>query len=70
MKSCNDCAFFAREPHDLQRGQCRRHPPVVLMAPVKTIAGDRITPIAVWPGVDAAAWCGDWSENWREPCGR
>jgi hypothetical protein len=69
--TCDRCRFFAPEPAARSlavRGQCRAAPPAVMLAPVKTLAGDTITPISVWPGVEAGFWCGKFEE--AETCNR
>lgn len=78
MKTCEHCEFFAVDPDARdargvsvfggQRGQCRAAPPTVMLVPHKSIAGDRIVPASVWPGVEGDAWCGQFKE--RETCNR
>lgn len=67
MMSCSTCRFYAAAPQP-GRGQCRAAPPTVMLAPLKTLAGDTITPISVWPGVEADSWCGQFEEG--ELCNR
>jgi hypothetical protein len=66
---CETCRFFAPVAGGLAaRGQCRALPPTVLLAPVNTLAGNQLAPIAVWPGVEGNAWCGKFEEG--ETCDR
>jgi hypothetical protein len=70
--TCDRCRFFAADPPAARmlngRGQCRAAPPAVMLAPLKTLAGDTIQPISVWPGVEATFWCGKFEE--AELCNR
>jgi len=68
---CETCRFFAPVSGAnglAARGQCRATPPTVMMAPVATLAGNQIAPIAVWPAVEGNAWCGKFEEG--EICNR
>jgi hypothetical protein len=56
MMTCETCTKFKRVGPD--NGQCRAAPPEVLLAPVRTLAGETIQPVSVWPSVPLAGWCG------------
>lgn len=63
--ACQHCKFFAVDIGARaagKAGQCRYNPPAVMLAPIKTLAGDTVAPLSVWPGVEGTSWCGQYSE--------
>lgn len=55
-RNCTNCCHFRRDPsatneeHD--SGECRRHPPTVLV--------DEEGPMTIWPVVTSEGDCGEW----------
>jgi hypothetical protein len=58
MKSprCRDCRFFVGQKGG---GECRRHPPTMVLAPAKTLQGMDMVPSAAFPPVTTETWCGE-----------
>ncbi len=54
MDVCRTCRFWDRSEFSQTQGDCRAHPPVVLLTE------DRI--IEYWPTTKAEDWCGEWQE--------
>ena len=55
MKTCDKCQWFAPAQH-----QCRRHPPIAILIPIKDATGalqPKIT--GLWPPVSEGDWCGE-----------
>lgn len=56
--NCKTCGYHCRW------GFCRRHAPRVLIAGVLDSIGEqRFVPQTVFPAVNDADWCGEWSER-------
>lgn len=49
-KACENCRFFHVTHIEINKGECRRNPPVV--------HPDNV--FGVWPAVDKSDWCGKW----------
>jgi len=63
---CTNCRFFVSNNDDTGMGQCRRFPPVPMLAPQQpTIlnANQTLGVMAVSPPVGPEYSCGEWSER-------
>lgn len=67
IEKCGNCKFFRRHPQDLREGMCRRMPPSVIVAPVKSKQGMTVpAPVSVFPSMSEVDWCGEWKLSPRE----
>jgi hypothetical protein len=49
--TCGDCAYHEPTKHQGERGECRRHAPILWGS------------VAYWPKVAAEDWCGDHNQT-------
>jgi len=62
---CASCRFF-KDPGDLARaGECRKSPPLVIVAQAAGLARGQVAINfqSYWPPVGAAEWCGAWESQ-------
>lgn len=61
QESCGSCKFFRRHADRKSEGQCRRFPPVVIVAPVKTKMGNiEPHPVSITANMEQDDWCGEY----------
>lgn len=58
MRACEDCSYW-NAAEGGQEGECRLHPPTIVVLPVQTLQGNTIQPVPILPRTQRDFWCGD-----------
>lgn len=60
-ESCGTCKFYRRHLTKITEGFCKRMPPGVIIAPVKTRGGQiEPHPVSCSPNMEQSDWCGEY----------
>lgn len=60
-QKCGNCKFFRRHLSNITEGFCKRMPPSVIIAPVRSKSGAiEPHPVSVTANMHQDDWCGEW----------
>lgn len=60
-EACGSCKFFRRHLQNTKEGFCKRFPPVVIVAPVRTKDGAvEPHPVSITANMTESDWCGEY----------
>lgn len=59
--NCGFCKFYERS-----RGECRKRPPVLVVATNRETYSHDMVPLTAWPDVDDYDWCGEFERDIKD----